>query len=438
MIRIIFENKKLLNEVNMEKVRERFTQNDFLNAFNKGKDTYTYGSGRLDKGATDNLKKIFAKQDILEAIPRDISEADKAHALNWLITTFIRTDGMTSPGSKKDLEHFFQIKSRRKDFLSKKDIYSIKDYNELKQVVEDALPSWTEYNISQDDKNAEKGMHKIHEDDDWKIYIPENKAAACKLGDGADWCTAARGLSYYEGYHSPDDPLIIFVSKKETFTKKVKVYNKKTKTEEEVEKTFPVKYQFYYGISGRQSPQFMDKDDKSIRTPDKIRLFYRLNYILSKVEGLPESVRAMAKEKGKNFDELPDGGMKVYEPNSIAYYDEKQHRHREDGPALIKFKHNIDENKPKEIVYEEWYKHGYKHREDGPAYVNHVNGIKIWYIDGNVWRLDGPAYVSPNEVRYYWDNKEMSKEEYEKKRDDYENIPIEESKKRKSLRIIFN
>ena len=58
MIRIIFENKKLLNEVNMEKVKERFTQNDFLNAFNKGKNTYTYGSGRLDKGATDNLKKI--------------------------------------------------------------------------------------------------------------------------------------------------------------------------------------------------------------------------------------------------------------------------------------------------------------------------------------------------------------------------------------------
>jgi hypothetical protein len=143
------------------------------------------------------------------------------------------------------LEHFFQIKSRRKDFLSKKDIYSIKDYDELKQVVEDALPSWTEYNISQDNKNAEKGMHKIHEDDDWKIYIPENKAAACKLGDGADWCTAARGLSHYEGYHSPDDPLIVFISKKETFTKKVKVYNKQTKTEEEVEKTFPVKYQFY-------------------------------------------------------------------------------------------------------------------------------------------------------------------------------------------------
>jgi group I intron endonuclease len=32
----------------------------------------------------------------------------------------------------------------------------------------------------------------------------------------------------------------------------------------------------------------------------------------------------------------------------------------------------------------------------------------------------------------------VSKEEYEKKRDDYETIPIEESKKRKSLRIIFN
>ena len=130
--------------------------------------------------------------------------------------------------------------------------------------------------------------------------------------------------------------------------------------------------------------------------------------------------------------------IKTEVKDRIVYQNEQGKLHREDGPALIKFKHNIDENKPKEIVYEEWYKHGYKHREDGPAYVNHVNGIKIWYIDGNVWRLDGPAYVSPNEVRYYWDNKEMSKEEYEKKRDDYETIPIEESKKRKSLRIIFN
>ena len=80
---------------------------------------------------------------------------------------------------------------------------------------------------------------------DWEVYIPENKGAACKLGKDTDWCTAAPGLEYYKQYHSKDDPLIIFISKKDP-------------TE---------KYQFHYG-----SEQFMNRYDEEL-DPKTFKLY---------------------------------------------------------------------------------------------------------------------------------------------------------------------
>ena len=69
----------------------------------------------------------------------------------------------------------------------------------------------------------------------------------------------------------------------------------------------------------------------------------------------------------------------VDEDKTIRWYNEKNQRHRLDGPAY----ENADGTK-------KWYVDGELHRLDGPA-IEWADGTKKWYVDGKCHRLDGPA-----------------------------------------------
>jgi hypothetical protein len=211
--------------------------------------------------------------------------------------------------------------------LSKSDIYSIKDGLELCKIVEDAIPAWEAYKQSRADKDADAGSNKIYEDEDWEVFIPENKGAACKLGKNTKWCTAAPGLEYYKHYHKQDDPLIIFISKEDPSEK----------------------YQFHYGTE-----QFMDKNDRSITTNESLKkIYYELHSIVTNLNKLPENIRQEAKTLSKNYQPLSNGGYKLYdeEKNRVTYYDQNGEIHREDGPAVI-------ERTETNNVYRDYYNHG--------------------------------------------------------------------------------
>ncbi|MEK6882114.1 MAG: hypothetical protein AABY22_21030, partial [Nanoarchaeota archaeon] len=112
---------------------------------------------------------------------------------------------------------------------------------------------------------------------------PHNKGAACELGKGTDWCTAAPGLEYYKQYHKEDDPLFIIHAK----------------TGE--------KFQFHYG-----SGQFMDSTDTQIT--DK-QFFKEIHKILLNTVGEKYSFF-------KNFFETDIGYSKInIEKNGDDTYD---------------------------------------------------------------------------------------------------------------------
>lgn len=488
MIRIIFENKILLNEKKMEQVEIRFQSESFLKAvkeFNEENDEKTSFD---PPGYVYTPKSPTTIQRILQDhIPRDIKEKDKAEALDWMITSFIKTKDTYF--FSKDIELFYQIKQKGQDrLLAKNSIYTIKDSIELHEIIEEAKPGWDAYNQAKANekakKDVEKGTNQIYENDDWKVFVPENKGASCDLAKGSEWCTGAIGLPYYEQYHKPDDPLIIFISRKETFKKKVKKYNKQTKRDELVEEIFPVKYQFHYGTN-----QFMDKDDRDIQ---RTSTWFELNSIVANMENprISDDIKEKASDYSSGFEKLPNGGWKVNGYASVSYFDKDDKLHREDGPAFIEF--SYDEHP----LYEHWYIHGNKgrmddgpteteyylsgkpkrqkwftsgslgrkddkptiisydesgkitqkewldtdgirNRKNGPALIR-ADGTKVWYYNGDKHRFDGPAWESPDEIAYFWMGNRVSKEEYEKRLYAYENIPFEESKKRKSLRIIFS
>ena len=61
---------------------------------------------------------------------------------------------------------------------------------------------------------------------------------------------------------------------------------------------------------------------------------------------------------------------------TIEHFNENNHWHREDGPAVI----YPDGRK-------EWWINGKYHREDGPAIVD-PNGTKIWCLNGQDYSFD--------------------------------------------------
>ena len=219
---------------------------------------------------------------MMKSIPIDLTDNQKGTAANflkkmllsrkkhilhiWLNTSpkFMKS-GRFSPGNKLyqleqlykgaykvSIEDFFKMQ----DFIDterfSKDLMGFETARDLINAVDDARPKYKANLEKKAYLDAEEGMEKIYEDDNWQVTAVHNKGAACELGKGTTWCTAAPGLDYFEYYYSPESPLFVFIDKKEN-----------------------EKYQFFYG-SVKVGSQFMDKEDR----PMEFRHILPLHYIL--------------------------------------------------------------------------------------------------------------------------------------------------------------
>jgi len=157
-------------------------------------------------------------------------------------------------------ERFFQMQDFIPTEFFSRDLNQYKSIGEVEAATTAALPLYRAHQEKKDYLDAEQGSDLIYDGQDWSIYIPRNKGAACQLGKGTEWCTAAPGLDYYEQYHKENDPLFVFVNKKNP---------------EE-------KYQFHYGTE-----QFMDVRDEDVSG----HVFTELNkLLLGNVKSLPNIV----------------------------------------------------------------------------------------------------------------------------------------------------
>jgi len=101
--------------------------------------------------------------------------------------------------------------------------------------------------------------------------------------------------------------------------------------------------------------------------------------------------------------------MKTYKvtvdhKGTIYWYNEKDQRHCEHGPA-IEF---ADGTKF-------WYINNQLHREDGPA-IERANGSKEWYINDKQHREDGPAVeYADGRKEWYINGKLLTEQEFIKR-----------------------
>ena len=134
----------------------------------------------------------------------------------------------------KLLENFFHWNRFIDD--GKKDLNSVSNYGELMQLVNKAKVLYQAWQEKQEQADAEKGKEVLLDDENWRIIAIHNKGAACQLGKGTDWCTAAPGLDYFKQYYKPNDPLFYILDK---YTNE--------------------RFQFHFGTL-----QFMDENDNAV------------------------------------------------------------------------------------------------------------------------------------------------------------------------------
>ena len=383
MIKLLLENfkKYLLLEIQLEEVLPKLDSNKFKNSANYHK-----------------IDPEKAKKLILSTVPSDIEDSEKAVYLNWRIKQFMVNGTIKGP-TPKYVEEFYQIKANNLDrMLTKNDINSFESVEEFQTMMISSSRKWANYQKKKKEGTVqEKDINKIYEDEDWTVFIPESKAASCRLGTGTNWCTATRGeRNKYDKYHKKDDPLIIFISKENP---------------EE-------KYQLNYG-----SRQFMDKKDRSI---EQTIFFYKLNEIVKKLSGvLPDTVISLAKDIG-DFEELPNGGYIIKRGSKITYYDKNGYIHRDDDqPATIDkygtkrwYQHgkpHRDNDQPAVTDSDglkAWYQHGERHRDNDQPAITYADGSKSWYQHGLLHRdNDQPAVITRTGYKDWYQHGKFIKSE---------------------------
>jgi len=203
---------------------------------------------------------------MLQTVPDDLEDSQRGAALLWLIRLtrkdpnfredVIEQWGIGGRGQthlRNLIERFFQ----HQRFMSQPDINKLKSREELEDVVFAAGEAIDAYLEKKAYVDVEAGTEILRDDKDWKIAIISNKGAACELGKGTHWCTAAPGLDYFRQYYKPDDPLFFFLDKRSD-----------------------QKFQFHYG-----SRQFMDHNDWNVEEDEE----YRLHVML--VDALGEKIK---------------------------------------------------------------------------------------------------------------------------------------------------
>lgn len=331
-----FEQETLLTEISKDQVLDSISPNNkkFIKLL------YQQSIRVVGEEAT---QKVFEQENFLQnasdkyrgilsrTIPTDLTDSQMGAAANWIKKMFLTTpygDKVIKnifkrpnfePGRmsvpvrlKSSVENFFKVQNFIDTSEFSKDINTYKSDLDLEIAVEDAMPRYREHLEKKKYLDAESGMKLIADVGEWKIYIPTNKGAACELGKGTAWCTAAPGLDYYEKYHKEDDPLIVFVNKDHPHER----------------------YQLHYGTD-----QFMDTRDRQI----DVTLVLKFHNIL--LQNAPEHLPESAKDK---FVKNLDGSISVKEEfrgsrvdgvewSNIEAISSIPLIHRTEGPARIEW-----------------------------------------------------------------------------------------------------
>jgi len=210
--------------------------NEFLIEYDRTKTAATLGDKLIHVAYEDNTYRTYRSgitpSDILEKIETKDPTPNKEYT-QWLARMYAKGGVPFEDLNRMDVLSSYNIgKKRRQIQPEDADINKFKTYKEFEDTM---MSKYSQLNT--DPKEVNKGKSTLYfEDDNVRIIIPEDEAAACYYGRGTRWCTAAtKGENYFNHYNTKGKIYIILFKK------------------------FPNKWQFHF-----ETAQFMDEADNEL------------------------------------------------------------------------------------------------------------------------------------------------------------------------------
>ena len=162
----------------------------------------------LREGRKEDLKKKYANKFDEKTLDWFLNIAD-LQDFNHKYTDFVlkgvhpdHIEGDTEIGINL-IKSFDKYQSQ----LDKKDINQYESFEELDSAL---FP----IKQKQKEKELEKQIDKIYEDDKFVVIIPKNEESSCKYGSGTKWCTTSKGAGHFGRYTSGGQLLFYIIDKK--------------------------------------------------------------------------------------------------------------------------------------------------------------------------------------------------------------------------------
>ena len=169
------------------------------------------GSGRIRRVLGRDLGPQDSENDTIEALIRMLEQADPSpnkQYMPWLARTYIKgetffEDVLTQV--REYLEKFYALTRRKKIPAPRNDILGYSNFGDFMSVMD-------EYPDPEAPELKDKGQaEEIYQDQQIRVIMPYDQAAACYYGQVTRWCTAkTRGVNYFASY-AEDTPLVIIM-----------------------------------------------------------------------------------------------------------------------------------------------------------------------------------------------------------------------------------
>jgi hypothetical protein len=225
----------------------------------------------LKEGRKEDLKKKYANKFDEETLDWFLNIAD-LQDFNHKYTDFV-LKGVHPDHIEGDTEigiNLIQSFDKYQSELEKKDINQYKSFEEL----DNAL---TPLYQKKKEKELEKQVEKIYEDDKFLVVKPKTHEASCKYGSNTKWCTTAQSPDHFQRYTSGSQGLYYIINKANS--------NNKTYS----------KVAIHFDNSG--DSRYWDSKDSPM-SQKEIEIFnYAFPEIVEKIEKDYETIRVSAEQK---------------------------------------------------------------------------------------------------------------------------------------------
>jgi len=150
----------------------------------------------LGEGRKEDLKKKYTNKFDEKTLDWFLNIAD-LQDFNHKYTDFV-LKGVHPDHIEGDAEigiNLIKSFDKYQSQLDKKDINQYESFEELDSAL---FP----IKQKQKEKELEKQIDKIYEDDKFVVIIPKNEESSCKYGSGTKWCTTSKGAGHFGRYTS--------------------------------------------------------------------------------------------------------------------------------------------------------------------------------------------------------------------------------------------